>query len=327
MKRHSVLLFAMFILVFTLSGCFFSPDNWFGDVRWGNHNWGPVYARLELSCVQCASDETVDVRLSYGILLEPLESDSLVIVLETDGFDLEGESEMLVEGLDESYEMTSENSRYVLPKSIDFTIKLAKSGFQYGVIRAVFYQNAEKTDPLKTVQIGFANDEQGLIFDRTTEYAMKTSLRRLYNSGVIDRAEFVRRDAEWSLSGYLAMPSTTRNTTSITIEYHSSQIRVKRVVPIDDPLAVLYLEVEAMYDEIWEREHMFRTEWMKEEFRELAEAYVNYLYEHEWIDLETYNAERLDIVNKQVHLSFIGTMSISSDRFGNRFWNDYYTIQ
>jgi hypothetical protein len=325
MKKGALILILCF-LDFAIVGCLFSPSNWFGDNRWDNQNWGPVYARLELSCVKCATDETVEVRLRYGISLETIESESLFIVLETDGFDLEGPSETLVESLDDSYAMTSENSRYVLPKSIDFTIELANSGFQYGVIRAVFYQNAEKTEPMKTVQIGFANDEQGLIFDRTTEYAMKTSLRRLYNSGVIDRAEFVRRDAAWYLDGSLAMPSTTRNAVSIAIEYHSSQIRVKRIIPIDDPLAVLYLEVEAMYDEIWEREHMFRPEWMKEEFQELAQAYVAYLYEHEWIDLETRDRELEAIPYMQVYLGFLGSLSISSDRFGHDCWNDFYTI-
>lgn len=324
--KKGALTIILLILAFSIAGCFHHPTNWFGDVGWSNHNFGPVYARLELSCILCASDETVDVRLFYGLLVEEFESDSLLIVIQSDGFEQDVANEILVEGLDESYEMTAENNRYVLPKTIDFTIRLTEAGFRYGVIRVSFYKSAERTESLKTVLVGFVNDEQGLIFDDTTEHAMKTSLRRLYNAGVIDRAEFVRRDAAWSLDGLLAMPATMRNATSISIEYQSSRIRVKRIVPIDDPLAILYLDVEAMYDEIWEREHMFSPNWMKAEFQELAKAYVNYLYEHDWIDQETRDQELLEIPNMQVHLSFIASMSISSDRFGISHWNDFYTI-
>lgn len=315
MKR-SVLVATLLWLLLAVVGCAKPQAHRFGDDMLRNHNEQLVYARIELSCVRCEHGEPVFVTIRYAVDFEVFLSDSLRIVVEHPGFVSSGSAEYVIDDLDDTYAMIRENNRYVMGHSVDFTLTSEVSTFLFGSFKVLFYDNTEEGEPLRVLRAGYVFDEQGIVFETSEETAMTISLNRLYDKKVITLEEFVRRECLWLLQASIGIQAVSRTPSELWIEYQSSSIRIRRAIEITHPAAQTYLEVEALYDEIWERERMFRPEWLREERREVARMFVEYLFEQGVIDETHRDDEIARMATKTVSLASVGSPMIAYDRFG-----------
>jgi hypothetical protein len=322
MIRTAVLLF----LVFAFVGCAKPQTFRIGDDMLRNHNDQLVYALIELSCHRCELDEAIQVTIRYAVDFEVFPSDSLRIVVEHPWFSSTGSAEYVIEDLNDTHAMSRENNRYILRNSLMFTLSADVSGFFFGCFQVSFYDPANPTEPLRELSIGYVFDELGIVVERSVETAMRISLNRLYDKKLIDRAEYVRRECLWLFEHSVGIQAVSRNVLELSIEYQSSAIRIHRIIERNHPAAQKYLEVEALYDEIWEREKMFRPEWLREERQDVARMFVEYLFENGVIGESLRDDEVARMVTKDVSFASVGSPMLSYQRFGMAAFQLFYRI-
>jgi hypothetical protein len=271
---------------------------------------GKLYLKARFSCMECAWDEAIHVRLSLGFA-SSVSASSLEIRWEDASFEIQAQGETVVESLSDADVLNLSNGTTSYPRFVDFVLHPIAGDFRFGTLTIEVQTAEEEPTQLATLAIGYAMDEQAIRFSRTDFDAVSNSLNELYDDGLIDIAEYVRHDCSYVFQDAIYFRRVSSQPLTMTFEYQSSTIRVTRQILRTDSIALEYTRLlELRYQET-----PMDQDWRSDELDDLLVLFLAYLVQSDAIDNDLYQSELALLPNRHVILNDHKLLILSQRRF------------
>lgn len=310
MKRIASLL-SFLLLALSILGCLLvRPNNVFQSNYSLEHRSGELLLKAQVSCLDCDLDETVVVRLYYGFASE-LPVSTLNIRLEAPHFAVHTDHQTAFDVLDEDDLVSLSGGTLRYTQSIQFALSPTVEDFAWGTLSIQAETLDEEPIALAEIKIGYAIDEEGMHFAATESVAVEHSLNGLYDDGIIDLEEYVRREYCFVLEDNVYFGRISTNQDTFTLRYQSASLRVTWELPRTHAVSVEFLRLK----DLLYAEQPVTVDWRSEELNALIAAYLNVLLDEGIIDASVLETELAALTAGHAVFQKLKYLSIASRRF------------
>lgn len=312
MKRIVLFLCSLFLTLFVLGCAIAKPTNVFQSNNTLEHRNGELLLKARFSCLDCEQDEAVVVTLSYGFANE-LPVTTLDISFDAPGFEVRTDDATTFDVLDEDDLVSFSGIILRYNRQIRFALSPTAEDFAWGTLSIQAQSLDEEPVPLAEIRIGYAIDEEGLHFATTESIAMEHSLNGLYDAGIIDVEEYVRREFCFLLEDNVHFGRIESGIDDDLLRYQSATLRITVAIPKSHPVSVEFFRLWTLY----EAERPVGDDWRSEEVKALIVAYLMLLLTQDLIDDEVFAAESAALEVGHAIFQSLKNPTIASARFGN----------